>query len=373
MTEDATPHLFRPFAQRGVTFKNRVCVSPMCQYHATDGKMTDWHYDHHVRFAMGGAAVGMVEATGVTPEGRITHGCTGLWEDGQIAPMARVAAAYKRYDCVPAIQIGHAGRKASSARPWEGAHPLGPDEDPWQTIAPSAIPVREGWHTPKAMDETDLARVRDAFRDAARRALEAGFEVVELHGAHGYLLHSFLSPLTNRRNDAYGGDLEGRMKFPLEVAAIVREVWPDNLPVWYRVSAQDGVEGGLELADTIELVKRLKALGIDLVDCSSGGIAGSPSLATVHPGPGFQVPFADAIRKGADIPTMAVGFITEAEQAEAILAEGKADMIAIAREHLADPVWAYRAALALGAPEPHALLPHLYHWYLERRARLQRS
>ena len=242
-----------------------------------------------------------------------------------------------------------------------------------EEAGPATLEGRMRAQTETAMDEADLARIRHAFRDAAKRALAAGFEVVELHGAHGYLLHSFLSPLTNRRNDAYGGDLEGRMKLPLEVARIVRESWPENLPVWYRVSAQDGVEGGLELADTIELVKRLKAHGIDLVDCSSGGIAGSPSLATVHPGPGFQVPFADAIRKGADIATMAVGFITEAEQAEAILAEGKADMIAIAREHLADPVWAYRAALALGAPEAHGLLPHLYHWYLERRARLQRS
>jgi 2,4-dienoyl-CoA reductase-like NADH-dependent reductase (Old Yellow Enzyme family) len=223
------------------------------------------------------------------------------------------------------------------------------------------------------MDETDLARIWHAFRDAAKRALAAGFEVVELHGAHGYLLHSFLSPLTNQRDDAYGGDLEGRMKFPLEVAALVREAWPANLPLWYRVSAQDGVEGGLEIDDTIELCTRLKALGIDLVDCSSGGIAGSPSLSTVHPGPGFQVPFASAIRHGADIATMAVGFITEARQAEAILAEGKADMIAIAREHLADPAWAYHAALALEAPEAHGLLPHLYHWYLERRAALGRS
>jgi 2,4-dienoyl-CoA reductase-like NADH-dependent reductase (Old Yellow Enzyme family) len=239
--------------------------------------------------------------------------------------------------------------------------------------APSAIPVRDGWPVPKAMDEADIERVKSDFRTAARRALEAGFEVVEIHGAHGYLLHSFLSPLSNRRNDAYGGDLDGRMRLPLEVAAIVREAWPAHLPVWYRVSAQDGVDGGLELEDVIELCRRLKTLGIDLVDCSSGGISGSPSLSTVHPGPGFQVPFADAIRREAEIPTMAVGFITDPDQAEAILAEGKADMIAIAREHLADPAWTYHAALTLGADNPHALLPHLYHWYLERRAALTKG
>lgn len=373
MTEARVPHLFRPLTQRGLTFKNRVCVSPMCQYQAIDGRMTDWHYDHHVRFAMGGVAVGIVEATGVSADGRITHGCTGLWDDSQIAPMKRVAAAYKRYDAVPGIQLGHAGRKASTARPWDGAHPLGADEAPWQTIAPSALPVREGWHTPKAMDEADIARVKADFASAARRALEAGFEVVEIHGAHGYLLHSFLSPLTNRRDDGYGGGLEGRMRLPLEVAGIIREIWPEHLPVWYRASVQDGVEGGLAVADTIDLARRLKAIGIDLIDCSSGGISGSVSLATVHPGPGFQVPLAAAVREGAGIATMAVGFITEARQAEAILAEGKADMIAIAREHLADPAWAYHAALTLEAEGAHGVLPHLYHWYLERRAAIGRG
>jgi 2,4-dienoyl-CoA reductase-like NADH-dependent reductase (Old Yellow Enzyme family) len=373
MAEHGTPHLFRPLTQRGLTLRNRICVSPMCQYQAEDGRMTDWHYDHHVRFAMGGVAVGMVEATAVSADGRITHGCTGLWSDEQIAPLARVTAAYKRYAAIPAIQLGHAGRKASTQRPWDGAQPLTAGEGAWPTIAPSAIPVRDGWPVPKAMDEADIERVKSDFRTAARRALEAGFEVVEIHGAHGYLLHSFLSPLSNRRNDAYGGDLDGRMRLPLEVATIVREAWPAHLPVWYRVSAQDGVEGGLELDDVIELCRRLKALGIDLVDCSSGGISGSPSLSTVHPGPGFQVPFADAIRREAEIPTMAVGFITDSDQAEAILAEGKADMIAIAREHLADPAWTYHAALALGADNPHALLPHLYRWYLERRAALTKG
>lgn len=370
MPDDHIPNLFRPLRQRGLTFANRVCVSPMCQYQAEDGRMTDWHYDHHVRFAMGGAAVGMVEATGVSADGRITHGCTGLWNDEQIAPMARVTAAYKRYAAVPAIQLGHAGRKASTQRPWDGAQPLTADDGAWPTIAPSAIPVRDGWHAPKGMEDADIERVKDDFKTAAGRALEAGFEVAEIHGAHGYLLHSFLSPLSNRRDDGYGGDLEGRMRFPLEVARIVREAWPADLPVWYRVSAQDGVEGGLELDEVIELCRRLRAIGIDLIDCSSGGISGSPSLSTVHPGPGFQVPFAEAIKKEADIASMAVGFITDPHQAEAIIAEGKADMVAIAREHLADPAWTYHAALALGAANPHALLPHLYHWYLERRAGL---
>jgi 2,4-dienoyl-CoA reductase-like NADH-dependent reductase (Old Yellow Enzyme family) len=373
MPEHRTPHLFHPLRQRGLTFKNRVCVSPMCQYQAEDGRMTDWHYDHHFRFAMGGVAVGMVEATGVSADGRITRGCSGLWSDEQIAPMARVTAAYQRYAAIPAIQFGHAGRKASTQRPWDGAQPLSAADGAWPTMAPSAIPVRDGWPTPKAMDEADIERVKTDFETAAARALEAGFEVVEIHGAHGYVLHSFVSPLTNRRNDAYGGGLEGRMRLPLEVATIVREAWPAHLPVWYRVSAQDGVEGGLELPEVIELCRRLKAIGIDLVDCSSGGISGSPSLATVHPGPGFPVPFADAIRREAGIPTMAVGFITDPHQAEAILADGRADMIAIAREHLADPAWTYHAALALVAENPHALLPHLYHWYLERRAALTKG
>ena len=366
------PYLFKPFTQRSLTFKNRVVVSPMCQYQAEAGRMTDWHYDHHVRFAMGGVAAGIVEATGVSPEGRITHGCTGLWEDGQIAPMARVTAAYKRYGAVPGIQLGHAGRKASCARPWDGAAPLGPGEGAWQTVAPSAIPVREGWHVPKAMDEADIAKVKADFVAAAGRALQAGFEIVELHGAHGYLLHSFFSPLSNRRDDVYGGDLAGRMRLPLEVARAVREVWPSHLPLWYRASVADGMAGGTTVEDTIALARALKEVGVDLIDCSSGGISGSPSLATVHPGPGFQVPYAHAVRTGADIATMAVGFITEARQAEAILAEGKADLVAIARELLADPQWAYHAALTLDAPAPHQVLPMLYEFYLSRRAALER-
>jgi 2,4-dienoyl-CoA reductase-like NADH-dependent reductase (Old Yellow Enzyme family) len=366
------PFLFRPFTQRGLSLRNRVVVSPMCQYQAEGGCVTDWHYQHHARVALGGVAVGMVEATAVSPEGRITHGCTGLWSETQAAGLARIAEMYLGQGAIPAIQLAHAGRKASARRPREGARPIakGEAEAPWRTISASAVPVDETWPAPSEMSRADIDRVVGAFADAAGRARDAGFKVVEIHGAHGYLIHQFLSPAANRRSDAYGGDRAARMRFALEVAEAVRGAWPDDLPVWYRTSAVDGA--GIGIDDTIALARALRASGIDLIDCSSGGLRENASLRRTHPGAGFQVPYARAVRDGARIATMAVGFITEPEQAETILAEGSADLVAIGRELMADPNWVYRAALRLGHPDPHGVLPAAYGFYLERRANLAR-
>jgi 2,4-dienoyl-CoA reductase-like NADH-dependent reductase (Old Yellow Enzyme family) len=366
----STPLLFAPLPLRGVTLSNRIAVSPMCQYQAVEGRVQDWHELHHARFSLGGAGLVFVEATAVTRNGRITHGCTGLWEDGQIEGLRRIAERHRRFGAVPAIQIGHAGRRASAARPWEGAHPLagkGPDAA-WQTVAPSPVPEREGYPVPRELSAAEIAEIVEAFVAAAHRALAAGFEALELHGAHGYLLHSFFSPLSNQRSDEYGGSREKRMRVPLMVAEAVRRTWPDDMPLFYRVSAVDGIEGGLELNDTIALARELKRLGIDVVDCSAGGIAGPATLSSKKIRPGYQVPYAEAIRQGAGIATMAVGAILDGPQAEDILRAGKADLVAVGREMLADPNWAYHAALAIDHPNPHAVLPAQYAFYLERRA-----
>ena len=366
----STPVLFSPFRLRGLTLRNRLVVSPMCQYLAVDGHVQDWHFAHHARFALGGVGAGMVEATGVTRDGRISPGCTGIYDDTHIAGYKRIVELYHAHGAAIGIQIGHAGRKASTARPWDGAAPLEPgsEEPPWETIAPSAIPAHEGWHTPRAMDEADIEAVLDAFTTATRRALAAGFDFVEIHGAHGYLIHSFVSPLSNRRNDGWGGDLAGRMRFPLAVADAVRAVWPEDKPLFYRASVIDNAEGGITLDDSVELAKGLKARGVDLIDCSSGGIEGPVAMNPITPGPGFQVPLAEGVKQGAGIATMAVGMITEPDQAETILESGKADLIAIARELLSDSAWIYRAALALGLDEPHDVLPMPYAFHLRRRA-----
>ena len=280
---------------------------------------------------------------------------------------------------MPAIQLGHAGRKSSMSRPWEGNGPLTPEliaagSIPWQTIAPSAEPIGPGWMTPRAMEEADFERVRDAFAAAARRAVDAGFDIAEIHAAHGYLLHSFLSPLSNRRNDRYGGDLEGRMRFPLEVARIVRQAWPADKPVFFRCSSVDNDAAGWSIEDSVVLARRLVEIGVDVVDCSSGGIAGSATAAATAPrGLGFQVPFAERIRRDAGIATMAVGLIIDPAQAEAVLADGKADLVAIAREALYDPNWALHAAAVLGADETFARWPKQYGWWLTRRESVLRD
>lgn len=364
-----TPLLFTPLRIKGVELRNRIVVSPMCQYMAVGGYMRDWHFAHHGRFALGGVGCAFVEATAVTPDGRITPGCTGIWEDAQIAGLAGVVDLYRAHGVISGLQIAHAGRRASMARPWDGAQPLPPGgpEKPWQTVGPSAVPEKEGHPVPREMTEREIEAVIGLFAAAAVRALRAGFDILEVHGAHGYLLHSFFSPISNRRSDAFGGSLEKRMRLPLLVTEAVRKIWPADRPLFYRVSAVDGVEGGVTIDDTIALSRALKALGVDVIDCSSGGIAGSVTLSARKLKRGFQVPLASAIRHQADIMTMAVGVILDGPQAEAILETGQADLVAIAREMLADPNWAYRAARTLGVENPYKVLPHQYGFYLERR------
>ena len=371
--------LFTPLQLRGITSRNRIVISPMCQYSAQDGFANDWHFVHAGKFAQGGAGIVFLEATAVLDDGRITHGDLGLWRDEQIAELARIAAFLRGQGAVPAIQLGHAGRKSSMSRPWEGNGPLTPEliasgSIPWQTIAPSAEPIGPGWMTPRAMDEADLARVREAFGAAARRAVTAGFDVAEVHAAHGYLLHSFLSPLSNKRTDRYGGDLEGRMRFPLEVARIVRQAWPEDKPVFFRCSSVDNDAAGWSIDDSVALARRLVEIGIDVVDCSSGGIAGSATAAATAPrGLGFQVPFAERIRRDTGIATMAVGLIIEPAQAEAVLVEGKADLVAIARAALYDPNWPLHAAALLGADQDFGAWPKQYGWWLTRRESVLRD
>ncbi len=343
--------LFQPLTLRGVTLRNRVVVSPMCQYSAVDGVPQDWHFAHLGRFAIGGAGTVFVEATGVLPEGRISHGDVGLWNDEQQAALARIAAFLKSQGATPGIQLAHAGRKASSHRPWQGriavtADNALPGEPPWVTQAPSAIPFEASWPAPQALDEAGLARIKDAFVAAAKRADAAGFDIVEVHAAHGYLLHEFLSPLSNQRTDAYGGDREARMRFPLEVVGAVRDAWPEDKPLFVRISAIDWVEGGLTIEDSVAFATALKALEVDLVDVSTGGLV-NPGPGVIPSTPGYQVEFADAVREGADIPTMAVGLIVDPYQAETILANEQADLVALARAHLDDPNWTQRAKAAL--------------------------
>jgi 2,4-dienoyl-CoA reductase-like NADH-dependent reductase (Old Yellow Enzyme family) len=364
------PQLFSPFRIRATELRNRIVVSPMCQYLAVDGHMQDWHLAHHGRLALSGFACIFVEATAVTRDGRITYGCTGIWDDAQVLGMKRITDLHRAYGVVPAIQIGHAGRRASMARPWEGAHPLPADGDekPWGAVGPSAIAEKGGYPVPRELTVAEIEGIIEAFAAAARRALAAGFDILEIHGAHGYLLHSFFSPISNRRSDAYGGSAEKRMRLPLAVAEAVRRVWPEEKPLFYRVSAVDGVEGGLVIDDSVALARALKARDVDVIDCSSGGIAGTVTLSGRKLKRGFQVPFAEAIRRDAQMPTMAVGAILDGAQAEKILEESQADLIAIGREVLADPNWVYHAAQALKLADPYGVLPKQYAFYLERRA-----
>lgn len=335
--------LFSPFTLRAVTFPNRIFVSPMCQYSSEDGMPNEWHLVHLGSRAVGGASLVCVEASGVTPEGRITPWDAGLWSQAHARAWKPIADFVRAQGSVPAIQLAHAGRKASCNKPWAGAKPLAPAEGGWQTIGPSAIGF--GDHpAPRAMNAADIERAIADFAASARLAHDAGFEVVEVHGAHGYLLHNFCSPLSNRRTDEWGGSLDSRMRFPLAVARAVREAWPADKPVFYRISASDWAEGGWDLGQSIELCKRLKEIGIDLIDCSSGGNVATQKIVL---GPGYQVPFAAAIRREAAIPTLAVGLISEAVQAEQIVAHGQADAVCLARALLRDPYWPRHAARQL--------------------------
>ena len=345
----STPALLRPLTLRGVTLPNRLVVAPMCQYSVTDGVIGDYHLVHLGRFALGGFGTVVVEATGVTPEGRISHGDVGLWSDAQIPGLARVADFLHEHGSVAGIQLAHAGSKASSLRPWDGGGAVTPEnarpgEQPWRTVSASAVPPAPGFPAPHALTAGGLVEVREAFAAATRRALTAGFDLVEVHAAHGYLLHQFLSPLTNRRTDGYGGSLEARMAFPLEVVDAVRATWPEDRPLSVRVSAVDGSRDGLTVEDTVAFARELRARGVDVVDVSGGGLGGGWE----HPiGYGYQVPFAAQIRAGADVATMAVGLIVDARQAEAVVADGHADLVALAREAQDDPNFAVHAAREL--------------------------
>ena len=342
----SSPYLFSPIKLRELTISNRVFMSPMCQYSAVDGLANDWHLVHLGTRAVGGAGLVMAEASAVSPEGRISLGDTGIWSDAQADAWRRVTRFIKDHGAVAAIQIAHAGRKAATDLPWRGGRPLGDAPGGWQPVAPSAIAFDEGYCVPEMLSVAELARIESAFAEAAARAAHAGFDVVEIHMAHGYLLHEFLSPLSNQRTDAYGGSLEGRMRFPLAVARAVRSAWPEHLPLFVRISATDWVPGAWDLPDAIRLARELKAVGVDLVDCSSGG---SSASAKVPVAPGYQVPFAASLRKEAGVATGAVGLITSARQAEDILAQSQADAILIGRELLRDPYWPLAAARELGA------------------------
>ena len=346
----AAPPLFQPWTVRSVTLRNRVGVSPMCQYSAEDGVANDWHFVHLGSRAVGGAGLVMVEATAVAPEGRITPGCLGLWGEKHIKPLARIAKFVKQHGAVAGIQIAHAGRKASADLPWKGGAHLPDDKGGWPTIAPSAISFGGDLSkVPRAMTEADIARVQNDFVAAAKRALTAGLEWLELHAAHGYLFSEFLSPLANHRPDKYGGSFENRIRFLLDTARAVRQVWPDKLPLAVRVSAIDWKEGGWQIEDSIALAKLLKAEGVDLMDCSSGGVVPDAKIAVK---PGYQVPFAEKIRREAGIPTAAVGFITDPKQADDIVRNGQADVVLLARQMLVDPYWPAHAAKALGYKLP---------------------
>lgn len=342
-------NLFDPLKLRDITLRNRIAVSPMCQYSCVDGLADDWHLVHLGSRAVGGAGLVIAEASAVSPEGRISPADAGLWNEKQTAAWAPVTAFIRQAGAVPAIQLAHAGRKASTARPWEGGKPIGVEAGGWSPVlGPSAIAFNELSQTPQALDVANIQRLVGDFRAAALRALDAGFQIVELHAAHGYLLHAFLSPLSNRRSDDYGGSFENRTRFLREVVAAVREVWPGRLPLFVRLSATDWADdqGGWDIAQSVELARQLKEMGVDLIDVSS---AGTLAKGAIPVAPGFQVPFAARIRREAGIATGAVGLITEPLQAQQIVEGGDADLVLLARGLLRDPYWPYHAAKALGA------------------------
>jgi 2,4-dienoyl-CoA reductase-like NADH-dependent reductase (Old Yellow Enzyme family) len=342
-----TPLLFQPITFRSVTARNRIVVSPMCQYSATDGLGDDWHIQNLGAKAAGGAGIVMAEATHVSAIGRITPGCLGAYDPHHLRLLTRLAAVIVKCGAVPAIQIAHAGRKASCQVPWDGGKPIPPQAGGWVPVAPSAIPMVAGSVDPHPLSTTEIAEITGQFAASARMAREAGFKVLELHSAHGYLSHSFLSPISNHRNDEYGGDLNGRSRFLMQTLDAIRTEWPADLPLWVRLSCSDHVAGGLTIDDVVEVATRLAARGdVDLIDCSSGGVSNAQTIPSLHPG--YQVPFADAIRHRAGIATGAVGMITEPTHAAEILANGRADVVLLARALLADPAWPIRAAKALG-------------------------
>ena len=338
--------LFSPITLRGLTLPNRIMVAPMCQYSAVDGEANDWHFSHINALALSGAAMFCIEATAVEAVGRITPGCLGLWNDATEAALKPILASVRRHSkTAVAMQLAHAGRKASSHVPWDGGQLIPVAEGGWQPEGPSDVPHKDGEAPPRAFDAAGLERVRDAFVAAAKRAERLGIDALELHCAHGYLLHQFLSPVSSRRTDQYGGSLPNRMRYPLQVFDAIRAAFPEPKPIGIKVSCTDWVEGGWDLAQTIEFAKELKQRGVDWIDASSGGVSPQQKIPL---GPGYQVPFAQAIREATGVTTMAVGLITEARQAEDIVASGKADMVTLARAMLYDPRWGWHAAAELG-------------------------
>lgn len=338
-------HLFAPFPLRSLTLRNRIVVSPMCEYSSADGFANDWHLVHLGSRAVGCAALVFTEATAVTAEGRISPDDLGIWKDEHVAMLRRITEFIRGQGAVAGMQLAHAGRKASTASPFKGGKPLGAGEGAWTPLAPSPIPFAPGYATPQELSLAEIAAVVEAFAAAARRALTAGFQIVELHGAHGYLIHEFCSPLSNQRTDAYGGGLDHRLRFLCEVVEAVRAVWPQELPLWLRISATDWTPGGWDVADAVALARRVAPLGVDVIDCSSGG---NVHGAAIPAGPGYQTPFAERIRREAGIATAAVGMITSPAQADHILRTGQADAVVLARELLRDPYWPLRAARELG-------------------------
>ncbi|WP_211200561.1 NADH:flavin oxidoreductase/NADH oxidase [Bosea sp. WAO] len=345
LRRDPNPHLFRPISFRSVTSRNRIMLSPMCQYSAEDGLPNDWHFVHLGARAAGGAGIVCTEAVHIEPRGRITRRCLGLWNDAQRDALARIAAFIAARGALPAVQLGHAGRKASVGRPWEGTRPVPEAEGGWSVVSASGEPYAKGWPVPAELDQAGIDETLQALRAATRRAREAGFKIIELHAAHGYLIHQFYSPLSNRRSDAYGGSFENRIRYLLQSIEAVRAEWPDELPLFIRLSASDWVEGGWTIEDSVRLACLLKALGtVDLIDCSSGGNDPRQQIP-IHPG--YQVPLAREVRTGSGIATGAVGLIHSPDLAESIIANGSADLVLLGRALLADPVWPLRAAGAL--------------------------
>lgn len=370
-----TPTLFSPLEIRDVTLPNRVVVSPMCMYSASEGVANDFHLAHYGKFAIGGAGLILVEATGVTAQGRITNGCLGLWNDQQAKALAGVASLIKQQGSIAGIQIGHGGRKASTQRASDGAGPLteadiARGERCWDVIGPSPVAFAPGWLTPREMTRDDMDMVRNAFVQAAGRAVAAGFQLVELHMAHGYLLQSFLSPLANFRQDLYGGALENRMRFPLEVAKAMRQALPEGVPMFCRISAVDWLDEGWQMQDSLTLASALKDQGVDVIDCSSGGnLAQGATNSNLTRGPAFQAPFAREIRRAVGIKTQTVGLIRDAALAEQLVADGSADLVALGRQMLYDPFWALHARRTLAPLDNFGDWPAPYAWWLEKWAR----
>ncbi len=377
--------LLSPLSIRGVTLPNRIVVSPLCMYSAVDGMPQPFHFAHLSTFARGKAGLVFTEATAVEAIGRITPECLGIWNDEQVEALKPITQFIKDMGCVAGIQLAHAGRKASTSSPFTGGGQALQADDPkaWNIVGPSAVPVTDKFQTPRELTASDLDALVQTFVSAAKRSIAAGFDVIELHGAHGYLLHSFLSPLANFRSDEFGGSLKNRMRFPLRVTRAVRDAIGESVPLFFRISAIDGPDDGWSMDDSVALAKELHACGVDIVDCSSGGIGGAPRFRIDDAGkpltqssaraPGFQVPFADRIQQETDLKAMAVGVIVEAQQAEDIVSSGKASLVALGREIMHDPFWPLRAALELGDDPDYALWPPQYRWAVDRRAQIARQ